>query len=173
MPDFPVTDAALSNKLPASLGPKAASASLSVVLASDGADPIQQGVGAPVDAVATSDTGSFSLVALTKRILQKLTTLITVNDGTKGVTVAENIFAADDTNKLIIAADPARRRLIITNPSANTVRLGITTSNSATYAQCPIILVPGESWVESTAAPIAWRGILESGSANVPYQAVV
>lgn len=173
MPDFPVTDTALSTKLPASLGPKAAAGSLSVVLANDSADPIQQGIGAPADAVASSDTGSFSLVALTKRLLQKLTTLISVSDGTQGVTVAQNIFAADNTNKLIVAGSATRRRLIITNPSANTVRLGITTEVGATYAQCPIILVPGESWVESTAAPVAWYGILESGTANVPYQAVV
>lgn len=186
--NFPVVDSTLNTKLPASLGQKTSANSLAVVLASDQAltvtiptgaassakqdtantslasvDTKLTNVGTTADTVATSDTGSFSLLALFKRLLQLIS-------GTAPVTAAEALFSATATPQSIVAANAARRRLIITNPSANTVRLGLSTVAGTAFANCPIILVAGESWVETQAATSAWYGVLESGTANVPYQ---
>lgn len=63
---LPVTAA----QLPATLGQKASAQSVSVALSSDGS------VGAPADAAATSDAGTFSLLAFVKRGLANWTTLL-------------------------------------------------------------------------------------------------
>lgn len=76
-------------QLPATLGPKTSANSLSMTLASDQALPLPAGaatqatlanidadVGIVSDAAASSDTGSFSLIALIKRGLQNWTTLL-------------------------------------------------------------------------------------------------
>lgn len=74
-PAIPVTDAAMSAKLPPTIGKKTSANSLSVTVSSDeGAIPTSQTdganvtIGAKADAVATNDSGAFSLMAYTKRI---------------------------------------------------------------------------------------------------------
>jgi hypothetical protein len=56
---------ALTALFPTSLGTKTAANSLAVTLASDG--PFVTSIGAPADTSATTDTGTFSLIALIKR----------------------------------------------------------------------------------------------------------
>ncbi|AYO83648.1 hypothetical protein [Methylobacterium brachiatum] len=63
-----------SAQLPASLGRKTSSASMSIATASD--DPVPVAIGVPTDAAATSDTGTFSIVSLIKRGLANWTTLL-------------------------------------------------------------------------------------------------
>jgi hypothetical protein len=60
------------NSLP-NAGQNAKVDSLSVVQATD--DPLVVGLGAPADSSATSDTGTFSLIALVKRALGYLSTI--------------------------------------------------------------------------------------------------
>lgn len=68
-------EAAIRDRLPASLGTKSAANSLPVTLSSDG--PFAVNFGATTDAAASSDTGAFSFVALVKRLLSvKLADLI-------------------------------------------------------------------------------------------------
>lgn len=64
---------ALALQLPASLGIKTATASLSVTVASD--DALLAGLGAKADSSATTDTGTFSLLAFVKRGQEKLTSI--------------------------------------------------------------------------------------------------
>lgn len=64
-----------SLQLPSTIGQKAAAASTSVVLSSDG--PFATNFGLTNDSAATTDTGTFSFLGLFKRSLQSLTSLIT------------------------------------------------------------------------------------------------
>lgn len=70
---YAVKNVAVAN-LPGTLGQKTAAGSTSVVLSSDG--PFSTNFGLQADAAATTDTGSFSLVAFIKRGLQNWTALL-------------------------------------------------------------------------------------------------
>lgn len=85
-------------------------------------------------------------------------------------TVAHATVAASATIAALVAANADRRRFIATNPKASTQSLGLSVKNNATFAQCEIILAPGESWVEALASASAWYVITESGSITVPVQ---
>lgn len=63
----------LRSLFPTSLGGKTATESLSVTSATD--DPLNLAIGTKDDAAATTDAGSFSLLALVKRLIQGVTTL--------------------------------------------------------------------------------------------------
>lgn len=63
----------LATQLPAALGTNVAASSLSVTLSSDG--QFVTSIGAPANASATTDTGTFSLISLFKRSLTYLSTL--------------------------------------------------------------------------------------------------
>lgn len=91
----------------------------------------------------------------------------------QSTTVAQGVVAVDTTIDQIVAADANRRRLIVTNDHAS-AKLGLSTEGTSTFAQCPIKLAAGESWVEALAANKAWYAIYDTGgSGNVPYQTVV
>lgn len=82
--------------LPTSLGTKTAANSLAVTLASDGA------IGAQADASATSDTGTFSLIALFKRSLGYLSTLATAasSAATANVNLGTEALSKSDGTQL-------------------------------------------------------------------------
>jgi hypothetical protein len=73
----------IDGKLPASLGAKPAAQSLAVTLASDGT--FAQAMGVQGDSVATTDTGSFSLIALIKRVASNITSLLTATSSFRPV----------------------------------------------------------------------------------------
>lgn len=91
----------------------------------------------------------------------------------QATTVSETTVAASGTIAALVAANASRRRIIATNPKASTAAIGLSTNSGATFAQCPIILNAGESWVESLAAASAWYVITETGSITVPVQTAV
>ena len=69
-----------STQLPSSLGAKTAANSFPVTLSTDGA--FATNFGAKDDSAATTDTGTFSLIALTKRLLSSVTGLTAVGHTT-------------------------------------------------------------------------------------------
>lgn len=85
-----ITDPITSTQLPASLGQKTAANSMSVVLSSDG--PFSANFGLTADSVATSDTGTFSFIALFKRLLTLVTGITAV-----GHTATVTITRPNDT----------------------------------------------------------------------------
>lgn len=91
----------------------------------------------------------------------------------QATTVSETTVAASGTIAALVTANASRRRIIATNPKASTAAIGLSTNSGATFAQCPIILNAGESWVESLAAASAWYVITETGSITVPVQTAV
>ncbi len=94
-----------SPQLPATIGQKDAAHSMSVVLSSDG--PFSTNFGLQADAVATTDTGSFSLIALFKRLLQGVTSML----GQRSYTITQTAITMDGTTKQLIAANAARKYL--------------------------------------------------------------
>ena len=58
----------IAARMAATLGAKTAANSMAVAIATD--DPMSLAIGNKADTVASSDTGTFSLIALTKRLLQ-------------------------------------------------------------------------------------------------------
>lgn len=104
--------------LPVSLGIKAATGSLSIVPASDASfvttdvstAQLVVDVGAKADAVATTDTGTFSLIALIKRVAQNITSMSGKLPATLGITTA--------TGSLSVA--PASDAVFVNKPKALT-----------------------------------------------------
>ena len=94
---------AIKNRLP-TLGPKAASGSVSVTPSSDGFGVTNTGIGLPNDSPATSNSGTFSLVALIKRFLTSISAT-RIN--------ARVVFASSGDNT-IVAAPGAGLRIVIT-----------------------------------------------------------
>jgi hypothetical protein len=68
------SNAAIRDRLPVALGATIAANSLPVTLSTDGA--FSTSFGAIADSAATTDTGSFSHLALFKRLLQRFTSLL-------------------------------------------------------------------------------------------------
>jgi hypothetical protein len=95
---------AITDRLPASLGAKTGAGSISVVPASDGFPVTNTGVGLPADSAATSNTGTFGLVAFIKRYLAS------VNAPKTSVRV---LFSTSGDNP-IINAPSAGQRIVIT-----------------------------------------------------------
>jgi hypothetical protein len=162
------TLAEASAKLPASLGPKAAAASLSVARANEDAAAI----GALNETAPASDTASSGLNGRLQRVAQRLTTLINllpaalangrlkiawrdaldVDVGTVtnpiftspvGATVTlvdrSGTIAAGNTQQQLVAANAARRGLWVQNNSAGDLRVNSTGLASATSG----LLLPG------------------------------
>jgi len=136
-----------------------------VTLATDG--PGVAAIGTPADAAASTDTGTFSIVALIKRSLQNWTSLLakvptlTVTStrllvdgsgvtqpvsGTVATTVAVRTptttsVASSATSVTILAANANRRGISIANDSTSILRLSFATP--ATTANAFIVLPPG------------------------------
>jgi hypothetical protein len=144
---------------PTSLGTKTAANSLAVTLASDG--PFITSIGAPADSSASSDSGTFSLIALFKRALGYLATIATSAGSTAPVPVEVGPFkpreiAASQTNAAIGATGAAGdylSHLIIqpatTSPGVVTLYDGSTGGTNVT-----VYSFPGGSSSLSNLSPI-------------------
>lgn len=100
---------------------------------------IATATGAPADASATSDTGTFSIVALLKRALGKLTSILaaipTLGQGTMAqsmpVTVASNQSAVPVSGSVAVSNLPATQPVSGTVSAAQVATTGATCSNVA------------------------------------------
>lgn len=126
---------------------------------------VNTAIGAQADAVATTDTGTFSLLAFFKRLLQGITSLIS-NTG-QGTTTTVGQTSVDTTpNGVVIGANPANRRQItMYSPISNTVAIyirptSVTTANG-------FILNPGMAFVDDTQA--VWHAVVASVTSTMSW----
>jgi len=106
------------------------------VTVADGADVAQ---GAKSDAAATTDTGTFSLIALIKRLLTKTPAIPATG------TVAN--FALTTTSQIMLTANAGRLGAVFVNDGANILYLLLTTTGPAAANTCTVILQAGASFV--------------------------
>ena len=130
--------------------------SLSTSGTSGGASTVADGanvtLGAKADSVATTDTGTFSFIALFKRLLQKLTAQLPEALGSGTLAQSLPINEASDilydgtktlsTTGAALAASQAVREVIVQNDPDNTIDVFIGNSTSQS-----IQLKPGQSVV--------------------------
>ena len=88
------------------------------------------------------------------------------------VTLLDNAaVAVTDAGAALVAADPDRRGLRITNIGVDPVAIG---AAGITWAKRCIILESGDGWIEDRAANLAWSAICDAGNtANVTVQEVI
>lgn len=164
-------------QLPASLGAKTAAESLPVTLSTDGAFSVN--FGAKADAAAADDTGSYSHLALLKRVCVRLASLIglfpaaltaggglkaglvdslpagtnligKIGSDTTSATALTNV-SASASNVTVLAANADRKRMVIVNDSTATLYLKFGTTASAT--SYTYVLFSGDTY-ESPSNPI-------------------
>ncbi len=125
--------------------------------------------GAQADAAATTDTGTFSLIALFKRLLQGITTLIsqTSNPMTSATATRTNVPAAiADTS--LLASNTGRKGALFYNDSTAILYLayGAGAASTTSYS----VQVPAQGFFELPLAPIytgAIRGIWSAANGAV------
>jgi hypothetical protein len=149
----------LRGQLPTSLGGKAASASLSVTLATDG--QFVTSVGAAADGAAASDTASASLVALVKRALANWTSLLTVVG-----TTADAASASGANTSIVGALRAIRDRLLGTLSVSISARATMaasiqTITASATYSSA------AQSAGDTATSPYAFFKAIGNTTTNV------
>ena len=105
----------IDGKLPGTLGAKTAAASLAVTLSTDGA--FGTNFGLVTDTVATTDTGSFNLISLIKRLLS-----ITLTKGQQLMTASIPVTIASNQSTLSTFTQGSTAFSLISN--ANTVGTG-------------------------------------------------
>lgn len=179
-----LTSIAGTNTTMAVRGQQISAQSTSVVLSSDG--PFSTSIGSATDTVATSDTGTFSLLAFIKRGLQNWTALLakvpTQNaDGGMPVHV-NNVFTPTgssgsgttsstvNTSTTALAANPTRQFLLFTNAgTAGTIYVNISGQTASITSGIPIQASGSlilDSKVTSSAITVF------SATASVPYYIV-
>jgi hypothetical protein len=126
---------------------------LAQILIPDGNDETQ---GSQTDAAASTDTGTFSLIALFKRLLQGVTTLLTNTTGLAKNAGAANLsttqVTATGTAATLAVARPTRRSVLFTNThGTGSVWIGPATVTAATGQK----LGPGQS------CPFLWVGLFQ------------
>lgn len=137
---------------------------LNEALGTKSADGANAALGAKADAAASSDTGTYSLIALVKRLCQCVTTLITG----LGTATLTNV-AASATNVTLLAANASRKRLIIANDGA--AILYIKFGSTASSTSWTVKLYPNETyesppfWVYSGQIDGIWSSVL--GTARI------
>ena len=94
-------------------------------------------LGAPADTSATTDTGTFSLIALTKRLLSRLA----ARAGSSTAVTATTTAAAT------VGANADRRSLMVVSPSTNTATVWVNCWGTATTAPPSVPLLPGQRLV--------------------------
>jgi hypothetical protein len=125
-----------------------------VEIKNDAGSPVPANVaslGSTNDAVATSDTGTFSLISLFKRALERLSriptgltvssTRLLTNSETSSRVPTTTSVSSSATSKTILAANTSRRGLSIHNQSTATLYLSFT--NPATVPNSFIGMAPG------------------------------
>lgn len=123
-----------------------------VVVSAPALTNIDADLGAMADAPATSDTGSFSLIALIKRGLQNWTTLLArvPTLGQKSASVSAPVVIASDQSAVRVLSS-------VPNASSGTV-LGLTTSaTGATYTAFGSQACTGLDVVNNTGTTIEYR----------------
>lgn len=129
---------------------------------------IDTDLGAQADVAATADTGTFSLIAIMKRIMARFTSLITLQgaglpaalDASGGVKVAivgggstsgpvngtltnrSGAVTTGGTSQQIAAANAARKWLLLQNPSTNAESLWIQFGATAAVTDSPSVEIP-------------------------------
>lgn len=138
---------ATSPQLPTALGAQVAAQSLGVALATDGP------VGTNADAAATSDAGSFSLIALVKRALANWTTLL-------GRIPSGGVASAAAQNALLLFTDVTKVVVPVNSTTAPAM-------HALPAAPCPY------SWFNATfQADQAGNGIIQGSNDGFASQAV-
>lgn len=112
--------------------------------------------GTPGDAAATTDTGSFSFIALFKRLLSK------IQDRSKVSTATPVQVTCDATADPLISANTARKEVLLKNLGPYTIYLGKSGVTIATGYE----LLVGETLVDDLTTQ-QWFGITLSGTSNV------
>lgn len=150
--------------------PSGAATSANQSTANTSLSNIDTDLGAPSDTSASSDTGTFSLISLFKRLLSRVTTLVPANltvtstrllvDGS-GVTqpVSGTITANAGTGSFTVAQGTA------TNLNATVIGSGSFTASQATAANLNATVVQGTATNLKTQAE-AYQGGSAVGSAN-------
>lgn len=157
--------------LPSSLGQKTKANSLAITIASDQdklgtlvADGDDATLGAKADSSASSDTGTFSLIALTKRLLEKITAL-NANNAIAAANVAATRGTATGSAATLAVARATRRGILIRNlDTTDTFYIDQATATTSTsYPVLPgdAILVPwvGLIQVIRSAGSPAWAAL--------------
>ena len=148
----------LISLLPASLGQSTMANSLTITIASDqsavavsdsSASSIDTNIGAQADAVATTDTGTFSLISLTKKIAQNITAMSAKLPAALGAT----------TSAASLSVAPATDAVFSTKPKAltNSYAEYLTLTTVQTFT-APASAVGGKIMAQ------------DSNSANVRYK---
>jgi len=120
---------------------------------------VEAALGAPADAAATSDAGTFSLISLVKRLLGRFAARAgSSTAATAGTTAANGVAANTD-----------RRSLMVVSPSTNTATVWVNCWGTATTAPPSIPLLPGQRLVaDGTSVPSGAVSIIAaSGSQPV------
>mgnify|MGYP000240406389 CR=1 FL=1 len=146
---------------------------------------VEAGVGAPADAAASSDAGTFSLVALVKRLLGKLPASLGAKTSAASLSVVlasdqaalpPTIRAGSSTAATAIvtaangvAANADRRSLMVVNPRTNTATVWVSCWGAATTAPPSLPVEPGQRLVaDGTSVPSGAVSIIAaSGSQPV------
>ena len=127
----------IRDRLSTSLGPKTAASSLAVTLASDGT--FATAIGQPADTAATSDTGTFSVLALIKRALQNWTTLLAripaLASGRVPVETVQQSGSVTVTRLIDITYDVVS----VASVAVNTTVTGTTIDLGASHSTCAVI----------------------------------
>lgn len=171
-------ETAIRDRLPASLGAKAASASLAVTLAADGAGV--QALGAPADASAGTDTGSASMIGLLKRLLSvKLPT--TLGNKAAGAALAtvgtpfepipgSTVSHSCSTTALAAVACTAGEvlRFGVAGAAAIGIRFGTSTVAVDITAATAMDIMPGTAEAFTVPAGAThWSAIMASGTGTL------
>jgi hypothetical protein len=116
-------------QLPSALGQTTKSASLSVALASD--DAAVTALGAQADSAATTDTGTFSLIALFKRAMGYWSTIATAAADTTTPSPVKIDQTTDGTTNRVNAVPGSTAHALIPAPSTYRLLSAAATTNGA------------------------------------------
>lgn len=119
-----------------------------VTLATDW--PLVTAIGTPTDAVATTDTGTFSLISLFKRSLQKLTSLLSTQTITM---VTTQSLAISGTSAQTAVVNAGTSRVIISTTTDCWVNLGASPTSAAHTTGSGFFLLAGASTFPISVTP--------------------
>lgn len=71
-----------------------------------------------------------------------------------------------------LVAENAAKEFRVLNPKTSAAAIGLTIKSGSSFANCPIVLEPGECWVETSAAGESWYVYAETGTVQVNLMAI-
>lgn len=93
---------------------------------------------------------------------------LTLDQTPAGSIVDDAAVAVTDVGAALVAADATRLEVRFANIGASPCALGTV---GITWAKRVIVLQPGDVWIETKAAALAWRGITDTGlTASITMQ---